>query len=132
MKTKDYLCSSSAFPGGGPNIISFSILLLWFSVVVFVAFHHEMWRDEAHCLYVALSADSLWQLPMAVKNEGHPVLWYLILWLGYNLTGTPLILQGVSIVIGCISVVLFSVFLPFQYGLRLYFFSLFYLYMNIP
>lgn len=121
MRIKNYLRSSTIFPGGGLNIISLSILLIWLGVVVFVAFHHEMWRDEAHCLYVALSADSLWQLPTAVNNEGHPILWYLILWLGYNLTETPLILQIVSILIGFVSIVLFFRFSPFSVWFKILF-----------
>jgi len=121
MKFKDYLRSSSTFSGGGVNIVSLGILLLWLGGVLFVAFHHEMWRDEAHCLYVALSADSLWQLPSAVKNEGHPILWYLILWLGYHLTETPLVLQIVSIGIGFVSIVLFFCFSPFSVWFKILF-----------
>jgi len=121
MRFKNYLRSSSSFCGGWTNIFSLSVLLFWLGVVIFVAFHHEMWRDEAHCLYVALSADSLWQLPSAVKNEGHPILWYLVLWLGYHLTETPVVLQVVSIIIGFSSIVLFFRFAPFTVWFKILF-----------
>jgi len=113
MRLKDYFRSSVAFPGGMANIISLGILLLWLGAVVLVSIYHEMWRDEAHSLYVALSADSLWQLPHAIKNEGHPILWYLILWVGYHIINTPVILKIVSVGIGFISVSLFFRFSPF-------------------
>ncbi|HBY01431.1 MAG TPA: hypothetical protein DEG92_02630 [Rikenellaceae bacterium] len=121
MKIKDYICSPSAFQGGKYSIISWSILGLWLAVVLFVSYHHEMWRDEAHCLYVALSADSLWQLPDAVKNEGHPIIWYLILWLGYQAVHTPVILKIVSIAVGFIAVLIFYRSSPFPVWFKVLF-----------
>ena len=121
MKFRDYLRSSSAFSRDGTNIISLSILLLWLSIVVFVALNHEIWRDEAHSLYVALSADSLWQLPIAVRNEGHPILWFVVLWLAYFLVEAPVVLQVVSIIVGFSSVVLFFRFSPFSVWFKILF-----------
>lgn len=90
-----------------------SLLLLWLGLVLYVSVHHELWRDEVHCLYVALSAENLWDLPAALKNEGHPILWYLILWLGYHATQTPLILKISGIAIGFWGVFLFLRYAPF-------------------
>lgn len=121
MKFTDYICAPSAFPGGKYSIFSWSILGLWLAVVFFVSCHHEMWRDEAHCLYVALSADSLWQLPYAVKNEGHPIIWYFILWLGYQAIHTPVILKIVSVAVGFIAVLIFFRLSPFPVWFKILF-----------
>lgn len=121
MRFKDYLCSQHAFRGEKSDIISWSILTLWLAFIIFISYHHEIWRDEAHCLYVALSADSLWQLPHAVKNEGHPILWYLILWLGYYAIHTPVVLKITSVAVGFVAVFIFFRFSPFPVWFKLLF-----------
>lgn len=121
MNYTNYLCSPITFPGGKRNIISWSFLLLWLGIIIFISSYHEMWRDEVHCLYVALEPDSLWELPATLKNEGHPVLWYLILRLGFQLTQTPVILKIASISVAFMSVYLFFRYAPFQLWFKVLF-----------
>ena len=116
-----YLKSVDPFPGGRRSLFSWSILLCWIGCVIVVSMYHELWRDEVRALSVALTPESLWGLPAALKNEGHPLLWYLILRLGYWFFQTPLILKIASISIASASALLFFRFSPFPVWLKLLF-----------
>ncbi|MBK8481019.1 MAG: hypothetical protein IPL40_07560 [Proteobacteria bacterium] len=96
-------------PWASPAASAFSTLLLlsWAATVVCVALRHEPWRDEVRALSLAIAPEQLWQLPAALKNEGHPLLWFLLLRLGYGLTGSYAILLVVSTLVGASAVGLF-------------------------
>lgn len=79
----DYLRSSLGFASRKRAMASMAILFLWLAVVIFTSSRHELWRDEVRALSIALQPESFWQLPMVLRNEGHPILWYLILRSGY-------------------------------------------------
>jgi hypothetical protein len=81
----------------------------WFTAATFGAFvalvvlgaaHHQVWRDEARALSIALEPDSVFGLGEALANEGHPGLWHLLLRLAHGLVATPHVLQIVTIPIG--------------------------------
>lgn len=112
-KTKNYLCSNESFGSNRNNVASIFILLVWLSIVIFVSAKHELWRDEVRALSIALEPESFWQLPMFLKNEGHPILWYFIIRFGYWVTQTPEILKIISICIGFGGVTLFFRWAPF-------------------
>lgn len=59
---------------------NFNILLFifWFLIVIFTIFHHELWRDEAQAWCIARDCSFFDMLNMA-KTEGHPPLWYILL-----------------------------------------------------
>ncbi len=75
--------------------------------------HHELWRDEVRALSIAMEANSVLDLPVMLKNEGHPVLWYVLLYAGYAITGSKLILPALSIMIAFAAVLLFIKSAPF-------------------
>lgn len=93
----EYFCSTEPFASRKRSIATMTILLLWIAAVIFISTRHELWRDEVRALSIALAPDSIWQLPTVVRNEGHPLLWYLLLRLGHFLLHTPLILPIASI-----------------------------------
>lgn len=108
-----YLRSSQTFAGRKRTLASMALLFLWLAIVVFLSSRHELWRDEVRALLIALEPDSLWQLPAALRNEGHPVLWYLVLRLGYLVVHTPLVLKIASVSIAFGAVFLFFRYAPF-------------------
>lgn len=57
------------------NHILFSAFVLW-SILLF--FTHDVWRDEAQS-YLIVRQSSLSELFEVLKIEGHPALWYLLL-----------------------------------------------------
>lgn len=56
------------------NII---LLILWIFVVVFCALHHEIWRDEAQVWCIVRDLNILDAFKTSIV-EGHPFLWYLL------------------------------------------------------
>jgi len=76
-----------------------AVVLIYAVVVVWVALHHEPWRDEVVPLSIARNAHSLGELEAPLRFEGHPILWYLLLWCGYRLVGSVAVLKAASL--GC-------------------------------
>ena len=65
-------------------------------VVTVLASHHELWRDEVRALNIAAHSGTPAQLVRRLENEGHPILWYLLLYAGYHLTGTMLVIKPIA------------------------------------
>ena len=95
------------------HYVSAVFILIWLAIVVFVSMHHEFWRDEGRALTIALEPDSVFGLPAALKNEGHPILWYLILRFLYPIFGTSTVLQIASVSIAFTAVTLLWFRSPF-------------------
>ena len=67
------------------------------------------WRAPAH------SPLDLYHL---IRYEGHPILWYLILYLGHSIVDSPLVLPIASIAIASAAVALFMLRSPFPLWLK--------------
>jgi hypothetical protein len=64
---------------------------------------HAMFCDEAHAWLIARDSHSLAGLVRNLRYEGHPVLWYLLLWVPSHLSWNPVgaeIAQGVLASLG--------------------------------
>ena len=85
---------------------SIIFILLWVVISIYALIHHEIWRDEMRALSIVIENTSIWNLIADLKNEGHPILWYLMLKIGYLLFPDPMILKIVSWLIGLGTVVL--------------------------
>jgi hypothetical protein len=109
----DYLRSGEAFSSRNYSIVSLSILLTWLIIVIIVCAKHELWRDEVRALSIAIEPDTFWELPSALVNEGHPILWYLILRIGFFAANSPVILKIASVFVAFVSVVIFYRYSPF-------------------
>lgn len=94
---------------------------LWLLLVLFASYHHEFWRDEVRALSLAISVSSPWELMTALRDEGHPGLWYVLLHLGHSWFGSNLILPGLSITIACATVALMLFISPFPLFFRFMF-----------
>jgi hypothetical protein len=117
------------------TIVSVAILGIWLSIVIFTATRHELGRDEVRAFSLARAATSPLDLYGLTKYEGHPVLWYLILYVGRLIVHTPVVLPIISIVIAFAAVTTFVFLSPFPFWIRyLFIFSAlpFYEYSVIP
>jgi hypothetical protein len=104
---------SESIPDKYTALTCVGVLLLWLLIVTVTSAKHEPWRDEVRALSIALEPNWFWELPTAVKNEGHPILWYLILRLGFSVLHTPVILKVTSICIAFGAAVVFFRYAPF-------------------
>jgi hypothetical protein len=58
---------------------SFVVWITFSILTAFIAFHHEIWRDEMRALSICKAAHSIAELFSLLRNEGHPPLWYFTL-----------------------------------------------------
>lgn len=68
--------------------LAFAALVLWQLSV------HELWRDEWHSWLIARHSGSLADLFANKRYEGHPALWYLLLYGVTRFTANPLAMQA--------------------------------------
>jgi hypothetical protein len=93
----------------------FAVLVLaaYLPVAVFAVAHHEMWRDELHCWLVARDSATPWDVVRNRAYDGHPPLWYLLLWVLEKTTHDPRSMQVVHVAIAAAAVWVFVRHAPF-------------------
>ena len=82
-------------------------------------YYHEPWRDETHSWLIARLSQSLPQLFHNIRYEGHPVLWYLILYLVKPVSGKFEMAQVVHWLISGAAGWLLLTRAPFPYRVRI-------------
>jgi len=90
------------------------ITAVYFCVVLFGIFHHEMWRDEYQAWLIATNAHSFSELYKNCLYEGHPMLWHVLLYMLTWITNSPIAMQLLHICIATSSVFLFNRFTNFN------------------
>lgn len=71
------------------------LLLFWVDLA-----HHEMWLDELNAWGISAASPTLAALFAKVHYEGHPWLWYFLLWLPARFTQAPVAMKWVEAGIG--------------------------------
>ena len=102
----------------GALIVIGLALAAWLALVVFTASRHEFWRDEVRALSLVREAGSPLDLYRLIQYDGHPVLWYVLLFIGASIVDSPLVLPVTAIVIAFAAVALFMRFAPFPLWFR--------------
>jgi len=85
---------------------SLAIVVAFFFAGLFGILHHEMWRDELQAWLIARDTDLLSSLH-ALGYDGHPILWYLVLYCITRVTQNPLWMQVAHLVIATAAVFVF-------------------------
>jgi hypothetical protein len=74
--------------------------LLFAAALILMHQHHEGWRDELHCWSVGRNAAGLWDLMVGDRRyDGHPFLWYYLLYLASRISRAPVMLHITTIVV---------------------------------
>ena len=95
------------------NKFNITILVCWLIITVFTMFHHEIWRDEAQAWCIVRDLNFI-DIYSAARTEGHPFLWYLILY-PFAKLGFPVeIMQVISLFFVFISIVFLLFKSPFN------------------
>ena len=102
---------------------AFALLLtiVFLAAAGLVAWHHEIWRDEAAAWLVAKASRSLDDLALRIRFTGHPALWYWCLFLLTRFTHAPQAMQVVHLLIAAAAVFLFARSAPFPRTVRVLF-----------
>ncbi len=74
-----------------------AITAVYAAVAIWTSMHHEPWRDEVVPISIARRAGSFAELAAPLKFEGHPILWYVLLWAAYFVVGQTWVLKAASV-----------------------------------
>jgi hypothetical protein len=99
------------------------ILTLYVLVALAGVVHHELGLDEAHQFTLGLWSSSLPQLFDNARYEGHPVSWYVLIWLVTRFAINPLGVQILNVVLCSAAVWIFLRYAPFNLLFKLFFIS---------
>jgi hypothetical protein len=83
------------------NPILWGVFILYTIVAGFTMFHHELWGDEIHSWNIAKGSSSFFDLIINTRYEGHPPVWYTILWAVSKFTHDTSYLQLIHLLIAC-------------------------------
>jgi hypothetical protein len=75
--------------------------------------NHEMWRDELQAWLSAKSSSSIASLFDNIRYDGHPGLWYIILFVLSRFTDQPIIMQLFHLVVATATTYFFAKYSPF-------------------
>jgi len=96
-----------------------SFFWLWLgyaAVLGLLAWRHEMWRDEHQAWMLATHSATLADLWENTRYEGHPLLWFLVLWPAARLTTNPLAMQGFHLLLAVATAYLVVFRSPFRFA----------------
>jgi hypothetical protein len=98
---------------------SLSKLLLWTVFILFTIFlsytisYHELWADEMHSWNIAKGSKSFFDLISNTRYEGHPPVWYVIIWSISKFTHDVNYMQAAQLIIAGLAVFLVLFFSSF-------------------
>ena len=103
---------------GRERLFAISVTALFLLYAGVTAFHHEMWRDEMQAWLICRDTPSPLEIFHAIRYEGHPVLWFLLVWPLTRLTRNPEVMKWLNLLIAASAVFLIVRFAPAQRWVR--------------
>lgn len=73
------------------------------ALIVLMAVRHEPWRDEWQAWVIARDSASLGDVLTNTQYEGHPALWYFVLWIASRVSRDVLAMQLVNVAIASVT-----------------------------
>ncbi|MCU1429138.1 MAG: hypothetical protein JWL83_3138 [Actinomycetia bacterium] len=86
--------------------VRWAIFAAFVLVVGVTMWRHEMWRDELQAWMIARASHSLPDLFNNIRYEGHPALWYLLLWPLAKINTAPWMMQLAQLTIAALALAL--------------------------
>jgi len=104
---------------GRETLFALSLTLLFLLYAGFTTFHHEMWRDEMGPWLIARDSHSLLDIFHNIRYDGHPSLWYILLWPLTRLTADPEAMKVLNLVLSAGAIFLIARYAPAPWWIRL-------------
>jgi hypothetical protein len=92
---------------------------LYMVVLIFNFLHHQPWGDELHSWNIAKGSTSFFNLVYNTRYEGHPPLWYIMLWCISKCSHNILYMQLLQAVIAILVVLIILFYAPFNITTKL-------------
>ncbi|HMQ74926.1 MAG TPA: hypothetical protein PKE21_11655 [Flavobacteriales bacterium] len=103
---------------GGVRVVTWAVLLAY-GVLLFLSLaHHELWGDEIHSWNIARSSQGLTDLLRNSRYEGHPPLWYVVLYTITRITHDPAAMKVAQALFAMAMVCLVLFASPFPLAIR--------------
>ena len=83
----------------GESAATYAFMGLFAVLLGLVTSQHEMYVDEAQAWLIARDSGNLLELVQHLRYEGHPALWYLLLYLPAHLSASLVWMQVVNYVL---------------------------------
>ncbi|MGC4036818.1 MAG: hypothetical protein QM764_12735 [Chitinophagaceae bacterium] len=99
--------------------VLWATFFLYVIISGFVMLHHEMWGDEIHSWNIAKGSNSLTDLLHNIRYEGHPPLWYVIIWTISKFTHNLLAVQTIHWMIATASIMMILFMSPLPLSSKL-------------
>lgn len=90
-----------------------ALFLLYLLILFFSISHHELWGDELHSWNITKASTSYPDLIRNIRYEGHPPLWYSLMWLVTRFSHNLVYLQALQYILAGGFSFLFIFFAPF-------------------
>lgn len=90
------------------------LIALYFTLSLIGILNHEIWLDESHHWLLARDSTSLKNLIFNTRNEGHPIIWNVLLYYITRFTNNPFWMQFLHILISASTVFIFLFKAPFK------------------
>lgn len=75
------------------------LYLLYLVLLGYTIGHHELWGDELHSWNIAKGSGSFFELLRNIRYEGHPPLWYTLIWIVSKFTHNLFYVQCLQMVL---------------------------------
>lgn len=96
-----------------------SIFILFVIVAGYTIAHHEPWGDEIHSWNITKGSASFLDLIRNTRFEGHPPVWYTIMWPISQFTHNYVYVQAIHLIIASLTVFLVLFFSPFSFSTKI-------------
>lgn len=97
------------------------LTILYFIISIVGIYNHELWLDEAHHWLLARDSSSIIQLIKNTRQEGHPLLWNILLFAITRFTSNPFWMQFLHILISTSVIFIFAKKSPFPLFFKILF-----------
>jgi hypothetical protein len=84
------------------------LILYWLDIA-----HHQLWFDELNAWAISANSPNLATLSRYVHYEGHPWLWYYVLWLPSRIGAAPVLMKWTEVWIGTAAYLVIAFKSPF-------------------
>ena len=91
------------------------VLIIVFAIITLIGIlNHAMWRDELNGWLIARDSFSFSDFFDNIKYEGHPLIWYVCLWILNQITANTLAMQLFHWLSAVATISIFVIFSPFN------------------
>ena len=111
------LITSHPAVGSRKDLTNRQNLLLVLPFIIFFLVqlvHHQMWRDELNAWGIVVASPNPTVLYQHIRYEGHPSLWYILLWIPSRFTASPSAMKCVEGLIGVAIYLMLALRSPFS------------------